>query len=289
MRRRGAALVYNWRTGKQVMVRCLPLCLRRPTDYLRRKPYRQVSDLAFLSDDAALVLFDGFDDSPVALGICSLATGEITHTFALPLPRRTVYRARLLTHPGYGTASPATQARLAQPDPALGIIVADFLLRFPRTEASLVVISVDLFLRKFESLKQSQPDVQDYLWQTWGPDVTRWLPSGELANSGFRSTFSSKMLVRSIPKPSPLQAWGPPGNLILLDFNPRPILRGAQNEETEHCRVVVFRDRSVWHLDYVQRPIETSLPFRAFIGKKMVEYNDVHLEGSTMVCRKVRS
>jgi hypothetical protein len=249
----------------------------------------RVSDLAFLSDEAALVLFDGFDDSPPAFGICSFTTGEITHTFALPLPRGAVYRARLLTHPGYGTASPATQARLAQPDPALDIIVADFLLRFTRSEASLVVISVDLFLRKFKSLKQSLPGVRQYAWQDWGPDVTRWLPSGELANSGFRSTFSSKMLVRSIPKPSRQENWGPPGNLILLDFNPRPILRGAQNEETEHCRVVVFRERSVWHTDYAQRPIETSLPFRAFIGKRAVEYNDIHLEGSTMVCRKVSS
>jgi hypothetical protein len=228
-----------------------------------------VSDLTFLSDDAALVLFDGTNNSPAAFGICSLTTGEITHEFELPLPHQVIYRARILTHPGYGTASSATQARLVQPDPALEIIVADFVLKSSRNDRFLIIISVDLFLRKFESLKKSKPDVLLYPWQDWGPDVTRWLPSAQLANSGFRSTFSSKLLVRSTPSMlSQEEDWGPPGNIILLDFNPRPILRGAQNEDTEHCRVVVFRDRSVWRSDYHQTSAESSLPFRAFIGKR---------------------
>lgn len=267
MRRRGGALVFNWRAGVPVT------------------PYLDVSDLAFLSDDWAFVLFDGTGNSPVAFGICSLVTGEVTHKFELPLPHRRVYRARLLTHPGYGGASPATQARLVRPDPPLEIIVADFVLRFPRNESFLVVISIDLFLRKFESLKQQLPDKNAFSWEGWGPDVTRWLPSSQLTNSGFRSTFGSKMLVRSIRNPIATEDWGPIGNLILLDFNPRPILAGAKHEETERCRVVVHKGKTVWQSDHIPKPVESSLPFRAFIGKQVVNYEDVHLERSTMICR----
>jgi hypothetical protein len=252
---------------------------------INEKPYIHVADLTFLSDEAALVLFDG---SAVAFGICSLITGQITHRFELPLPHGDPYRARILTHPGYGTASVATQARLVQPDPALDIIVADFVVDPSPDGFLLIIISAGLFLRKFESLKQNKPGVLVYQWQDWGPDVTRWLPSAQFSNSGCRSTFSSKILLRSNPSNSEVEDWGPPGNIILLDFNPRPILRGAQNEDTEHCRVVVFRNKSAWYSQYHQTSVESSLPFRAFIGKKAVEYEDIHLEGSTMVCRKVR-
>ncbi|CCA68083.1 hypothetical protein PIIN_01951 [Serendipita indica DSM 11827] len=79
-----------------------------------------------------------------------------------------------------------------------------------------------------DDISQSEPCSQSvipecslsFLWDEWGPDSSRCLPSRRIFNAGFRSTAGSRMMVWDVGTTMPRGV-----NLAVLDFNPLPIRR----------------------------------------------------------------
>jgi hypothetical protein len=200
------------------------------------------------------------------------------------------FRIRFLTHPQYGATSPAVQARLFRPDPAVEVLPIDIQLNRFRGPSFFVVLSLHRLTRKCDELRRNHPDQHVFMWHEWGPNVSRLLPPDQLRNTGFRSTFGSRMLaVGNLSKERLGTQVLALDRLILLDFNPRPIRRGAQSHIGDRRYVLVEKELTEW--SYPQLPLKmySSLPVRAFVSNQIVDYLDIHLDGSTMICRKVRS
>lgn len=193
------------------------------------------------------------------------------------------FRVRFLTHPQYGATSPAAQARLFRPDPEVEVLPIDIQLDQMRGPAFFMILSISKLKRRCRELRDAHPDLTEFDWAVWSPDVTRFLPINQLRNTGFRSTFGSRMLAIgnvSMERLHPTH----PERLVLLDFNPRPIRRGAESCMRDNCRVLVISGDTLWpHTPRVM----TSLPVRIFVSNRPTTYLDIHLDGSTMICRKV--
>jgi hypothetical protein len=199
-------------------------------------------------------------------------------------------RIRFLTHPQYGATSPATQARLFRPDPAVEVLPIDIQLNGGRGPSFFVVLSLHLFAKKCDELRRNRPDQHVFDWPEWGPNVSRLLPPDQLSNTGFRSTFGSRMLaVGNLSKERLGTQVVALERLILLDFNPRPIRRGAQSHIGGRYHVLVEKEPTGWSYPQLSLKTYSSLPVRAFVSNQTVEYLDIHLDGSTMICRKVCS
>jgi hypothetical protein len=199
-------------------------------------------------------------------------------------------RIRFLTHPHYGADSPAAQARLFRPDPAVEVLPIDIQLDGFRDATFFIVLSPHLLMKKSHELRQNHPGRHVFDWHEWGPNVSRLLPPAQLRSTGFRSTFGSRMLaVGNLSKESLDTSVRTSDRLILLDFNPRPIRRGTQSHIADRGYMLVEKELTEW--SYPQVPFRTysSLPVRAFISNQSVHYLDIHLDGSTMICREVCS
>lgn len=252
------------------------------------QPYTPACDIAFLSHDTVLLLRDG-RDGPFGMEVYSLTCGRTLLTLTFPQSLYIPYRMRFLTHPPYGSASPAAQADLFTPDPQVDILPIDFKIRHPRGPAFFVVLSLHRLRRKISEISTQDPPPPVISWEDWGPDVTRWLPADQLLNTGFRSTYGSRMLAignldeETLDAPQRLE-----DKLIVFDFNPRPIRRmQARSYGREHLYVVVEKERTCWKSPLLDTEVRSSVPVRAFVSRRSCVFLDIHLDANTLICRRV--
>jgi hypothetical protein len=80
--------------------------------------------------------------------------------------------------------------------------------------------------------------------------------------------------------------WGPSGNLVLLDFNPRAISRGSQSYvDEDKCNVVVHDEVSTWTHPIASEEVESSLPFRVFFHRQnpLGASGKMYIEGTSVI------
>jgi len=180
------------------------------------------------------------------------------------------------------------------PDPAVEILGIVF--RLIGTEPGLpnvvftVVLSIDLFLQKCEQLASAESSQSDdvvpvFEWEQWGPSVTRWLPHYIYGAVGGRSTFGSRMLAIFVKTVRQGNAFVNSSHVMMLDFNPRPIFRGAQEDTTDDYHLQVFSRGEVWAWEDVSMGV--ALPCRAWVSQRPCTYWGLFLDANTIAGRQV--
>ncbi|PVG03790.1 hypothetical protein CPB86DRAFT_778901 [Serendipita vermifera] len=264
-RRLGAGFVIDCRTGQFIM------------------PYTRVTDIAFLSRDEVLLLFNGEEDYGTALAVYSLKRQQIICKCRFPyqLPFRVLFLKR--PESLFGDNCHSSAAKLLTPDPLVNILGINFKLEEgPASLWSCVVLSLDRFQNMYKSLLESCTGRDSFDWEEWGPTVTRWLPKQYSNPTGNRSIFGSRMI-----------AWGPPNSLdaqsdsssclVLLDFNPRPIQRDITFESGRTSHGIVIHEETTWEDEQVGLKVKSSLPYRVFTAPHFPSGFDFRFDGSTII------
>jgi hypothetical protein len=186
----------------------------------------------------------------------------------------------------FGENCPSSVTKRTIPDSELNILPVIFQLE-QFTQRRCCVISLQRFLRAYRSLLEISQGRQVFEWDEWGPNITRWLPLSALQVTGDRSTFGFMMLARGsgfrLHPHSYVDV-----TLFMLDFNPRPIRRGATTNIGEESHQIVFKEESQWEHPQTGKLIKSSLPYRVFVGSWLPRYLGLRFDGSTLVARKVR-
>jgi hypothetical protein len=178
-------------------------------------------------------------------------------------------------------------AKMVVPDPLLGIIGFTFYLEDEDRNTCFIILSVDVFRRTYNSLIESQTDRSVFEWEEWGPSTTRWLPYVDIAPAGIRVTCGPRILV--LGKASALADGGfDDSNLMILDFNPRPIRRGATTKLEKKYQILVIDHETEWEDPRSGLKITSRLPFRVFVSKGFSRGANHRFDGSTIVSRRVR-
>lgn len=277
--RRAAISVINWTTGKTVM------------------PCLDASDLAFLNDDSVLLLMDGRGTSSVELQVFSFDENRITRRYLFPFLPTRMLKARFITHPPYSQHSSVKQSTFFTSDPQVDILPIEFKsMATPRSSDSdpfLVILSLHKFRELHSRLKGLESTGSRATpWEEWGTSMTRWLPTGIIKTVGLRSCYGSKLLGMFQPATFHQQErsrewdWGPSGNLVVLDFNPRPVFRGCQSSVDEASgSVFVYDTPSTWAHPIAHRVVESSLPFRVFFHRQnpLGVSGKMHIEGTSII------
>ncbi|CAG8749957.1 10458_t:CDS:2 [Acaulospora colombiana] len=79
--------------------------------------------------------------------------------------------------------------------------------------------------------------------------------------------------------------WGSRHILMILDFNPRPIRRGATSKTEDTHQILVCVDEACWQVPHQGVVVNSSLPFRAFVGKGFRRDSYYRFDGSIVVGR----
>ncbi|PVG03804.1 hypothetical protein CPB86DRAFT_748272 [Serendipita vermifera] len=261
--RTGAALVLDCTESKIIM------------------PYMLVSDIAFLSRDEALLLFNGEGDHGISIAIYSFQLQQVVCECRFPFSG-TSSLALFLTRPDsrFGDDCPSTIAKSLLPDAEVNILSMTIQLE-NHGRPAFCVLSVQLFRKMCNSLLDKIPDRKLFEWDEWGPTVTRWLPYQRIHPTGNRNIFGSRII-----------AWGPPVHLhedsheelclILLDFNPRPIKRGAITCLEDYHEIVIDQE-TTWENPDDGTTIRSSLPYRAFTRHWLPRCTYFRFDGSTII------
>lgn len=157
--------------------------------------------------------------------------------------------------------------------------------------ACRVFLSKDRLIKILKQSNGMRFDIDGIEWQHWGPTSSRWIMGDELYGVGVDSIYGSRFsCCLESQTETPFLSLPETENetLVLFDFNPRPIRRGATNYETNHsyCRVVT----EAWAFShpFLNCDVESSLPFRAFISKAKYDFVEVLLDGDRILGQAVR-
>jgi hypothetical protein len=247
-----------------------------------------LADIAFLSRDEVLLLFNGEDEQDkVILGVYSVPLRRIVCRCRLPLVDLP-YLASFLTRPEsrFGEKCPSSMAKMVMPDPVVNILGISFLLKQTDRYYCCAVLSVEVFTKTYLSLLEKHPDRTVFDWEEWGPSSTRWLPYAEINHAGNRNIFGSRMLTWGRTDALVPESYSN-YNLVLLDFNPRPIRKGAVTNTKEKHHVLVIDQETVWEDPHEQFTVTSNLPYRAFVTLWLPRYPYFRFDGSTIMARGV--
>ncbi|KAG8800340.1 hypothetical protein FRC17_006895, partial [Serendipita sp. 399] len=228
-RENGGVMVWDWEKGTLLV------------------PYNNVIDAAFLTRDRMLVIQDRGDDGRVNLGLYDILERRVTHTLELPLAQA-VRSGIIITHPShhYGHESPARTTGVFKSDSNLEIILLEIRLSSPDSGIIHIVVSVPRVLEICNSVpKVDDPEDNPPLfvkWRDWGMDSTRWFSADKIFRASVRSTYGSKMIafatgdVYDDPESmlatssNQMPPTSTPNRLVVLDFNPRSLMRYPDDE-----------------------------------------------------------
>ncbi|KAG8783645.1 hypothetical protein FRC15_004787 [Serendipita sp. 397] len=286
LRENGGVMVWDWKEGTLLM------------------PYSNVIDAAFLTRDHMLLIKDWDDDGHVNLGLYNLLDQKATHILELPLAQ-TVRSSIIIAHPShhYGYKSPAQTTGAFKADGDIEILLLEIRLTGPDSGIIHVVISISKVLDICKSLSKGD-DVEDdsplfVKWRNWGMDATRWFSADKIFRASVRCTYGSKMIAFATDDvyddPESILATSgnqmpptlTPNLLVVLDFNPRSLIRYPDDEVGEKSRSVVFRSPSLWKGVNGGRKVVSRLPFRATISNEPWDYPNVYLDSTGLIARKV--
>jgi hypothetical protein len=245
-----------------------------------------MSDMSFLSRDEALLLFNGEEGRNVSIGVYSFPLQRMVCECRFPF-LQPISRVTFLTRPEsrFGEKCPSSIAKCLLPDPEVNVLAMTFYTSMS-VRPVCCVLSLQRFHHMYNALLKIHPDRDTFEWEEWGPTVTRWLPYHYINLFMGRSTFGSRVL-----------AWGQPSSLnessrnnatlILLDFNPRPIKRGATTDVEGESHQIVITDESSWYYKRDKIKIKSSLPYRAFTSSWFLPYSFLRFDGSTILATAV--
>ncbi|KAG8855279.1 hypothetical protein FRB91_002361 [Serendipita sp. 411] len=285
LRENGGVMVWDWKEGTLLM------------------PYSNVIDAAFLTRDHMLLIKDWDDDGHVNLGLYNLLDQKATHILELPLAQ-TVRSSIIIAHPShhYGYKSPAQTTGAFRADKDLEILLLEIRLTGPDSGIIHIVVSISKVLDICKSLSKGD-DVEDdsplfVKWRNWGMDATRWFSADKIFRASVRCTYGSKMIAFATDDvyddPESILATSgnqmpptlTPNLLVVLDFNPRSLIRYPDDEVGEKSRSVVFRSPSLWKGVNGGRKVVSRLPFRATISNEPWDYPNVYLDSTGLIARK---
>ncbi|PVG03791.1 hypothetical protein CPB86DRAFT_778903 [Serendipita vermifera] len=249
--------------------------------------YRPLSDVAFLSRDEALLLYNGEDGHDPAIGVYSFSQQCIAYQYLFP-PLLPVW-ALFLTRPEslFGPNCPVSVAKTFIPDPRVNIIGISFKLEegIPLSWCN-VILSMHKLRQVSSSLIERHPGKKVFNWEEWGSNVTRWLPYPQVSSTGNRSIFGSRMTLWGSPSALYSDSYQP-HSLILLDFNPWPIKRGATTNLERNTHVIVVNEETIWEGGRNGIKVKSSLPFRAFAADRTPIAFSFRLDGSTVIAKSI--
>ncbi|PVG03803.1 hypothetical protein CPB86DRAFT_306959 [Serendipita vermifera] len=248
-------------------------------------PCMPLADLAFLSKEEALLLFNGQGDHRTSISVYSFSLQRIICECQLPFPY-IPYRAVFLTRPEsrLGEKRPTFIAKSLLPDPDLNIIGMNFQVNPQDNDSYVVVMSLQGFSQIYKALLDKYPHRHTFEWEEWGPTVTRWLPYGRIMSTGYRNIFGSRFLVEGYPDSLHHDSYNHL-TLLLLDFNPRPIRRGVTTSVSggSQAHRIVIEEETTTQLACCDKVIKSSLPFRAFTTPWRPSCFNFQFDGSTII------
>jgi hypothetical protein len=244
-----------------------------------------MADIAFLSKEEVLLLFNDEEENVTSIAVYSLLQQQAFGKCHFPFPDR-AFQAEFLTRPEslFGEHCPST-TRSIVPDPELNIITVSIRIEELRP-ALFCVISVQRFLQVYNSLLGRSQDRDKFEWAEWGPEITRWLPYASLEPTGSRNSFGSLMLAWGSAYLLDSETYTGP-NIVLLDFNPWPIKRGATTKLEEQCHQIVIQEETQWIHPRTGTVLKSRLPYRAFVRPWLPPCYGFRFDGSTVVGRRV--
>lgn len=186
------------------------------------------------------------------------------------------------------------------------------------TQDYLIFLRRSTLLERVINLRKVNRGRMDFLWEQWGPEISRWIEAPDLSTyegcihglrfvTQARRQFAQeqwgcllqqvedkdKVVDIDAPKPQNLpqrtgsRASTPEKNdvqLFMLDFNPHPIARGAQSFSDEHCDHYVIQEETVVK-GWTDSEIVSRMPFRAVVSKSDRDFGwaDAVVEGECIV------
>jgi hypothetical protein len=247
-----------------------------------------MTHLEFLSIDEALLLFNGENGNASSIAVYSFRLRRVVCRCLFPfryLPRE----ARFLTRPDSRIKDncPSSLAKSFVTDPEVNIFAISFTLNH-QIRNVCCVISARRFRLMLNSLLEKHPTRVIFQWEEWGPTVSRWLPHEGVEPTGTRNIFGCRMLARGTPSVLELRSFES-DSLILLDFNPRPIRRGATTKLDGESHAIVINTESCWADPVSGAVIKSSLPYRAFTTPWPPPTSHFRFDGSNIIGRGVCS
>jgi hypothetical protein len=242
--------------------------------------------LEFISIDEALLLFNGEDGNGSCIAVYSLHLRRVVCRCLFPfryLPQEARFLIR--TDPRIRGNVPSPISKSFVPDPEVDIVTARFRLRH-NTRNVYCVISTHRFRQMINCLLGKYSNRDTFNWEEWGPSVTRWLPYAQIEPTGARSIFGCRMLARGTPISLDSRSFSTV-NLILLDFNPRPIQRGAVTDIEGESHSIIINRETYWKDPDSEVLIKSSLPYRAFTTHWSPRSSNFLFDGSNIIQRTV--
>lgn len=284
-----------------------------------------MTGLALLSNDQALVIFDGkaHEDNgnepaenenkdakgcpwkTPCLGIFTFSTAKMTNYLQLPI-KKSLFEAQIFSSASIGSRSTTAHAAHFVPDEAQNIITLQFLLTLDiardRAVGFSVVIAVQPLLDRIEALLKIDPDKRGISWTEWGPDTTRWIPNHALRIASFRATYGCRLItflrwniIRKAPPvvisddgegPSTGDYIGWGRHLAVLDFGKYAVSNQVKAETPESCIVGDVTEPWSYSGEWSSEVVESRLPFRVHT-KYLGNFMEAYLDGSSIVGREV--
>jgi hypothetical protein len=253
--------------------------------------------VAFLTKDLVVLAHDATNgDLYMEFNVWSLAAGRPLYRCKLPFPVGQ-YRPCFLTHPAskHSGRSPTRHAKIFIPDPTVEILGMEFhsipVVPGAQSETVTVALSIHLFIQKCQEVatsdtsEVSQGNAVVLEWEQWGPSVMRWFPKNVFGNVGVRTTFGSRMLALRVATVWEGGMWINRVCTMVMDFNPRPILRGAQDVVTDDYEMHIINYENKWEAGDIS--VTSALPCRVWISMKESRYLSLFLDGNTVIGRLV--
>ncbi|PVG03798.1 hypothetical protein CPB86DRAFT_722661 [Serendipita vermifera] len=254
-------------------------------DYIEAKiimPYTLVNDFKFLSRDEALLLGSGKEGYGTSVAVYSFSLQRVVCTCRFPFSKAP-FHAQYMTRPSSQIQNnrPVPLEQSLIPDPELNIVVVSF--RFYQSNTMFCVLSAHRFRQITNSLLKEHSGRHTFNWEEWGPTVTRWF-SYDIEPAGRDSVFGRRMIAWGYPSFLHPQC-GTALSLVLLDFNPRPIRRGATTRFNGNSSEVVIDQETVMKSTRNGISIKSSLPYRAFIVPWIAGTSNFKFDGSAIIRR----
>lgn len=169
---------------------------------------------------------------------------------------------------------------------SLGIFFMEGVRRSQALHTYHIVFSKQLILDLLSKLTQGANETQSLKWKDWGPDRTRWISSRFLRHGTFSVSGSQLCCIGNLRPPYDKRI-GTEQYLQILDFNPRQVHFGPESYSTDEMDVYTIKESWKHKGIAIKEPVESALPFRAYISRKICEYTEVHLDGDTIIGRCV--
>lgn len=248
------------------------------------------SGFIFLNEDMLAVLYSGLFQV-----ISKLSSEQIARSFCLPMDLDPIHSSIYWPTSPRSSQPPFLRPQKWCNDPSLEIFVLEITWAAPDLELYRVFFAISK--KKFiEAVERNAGPTWDVDWGEWGPDTSRCFPSSVVINEGYSSVSGSRFsccapIIPAYPSPPPLDAIllqrPKESHIQILDFNPRFMKTGETTRKTEKGTWFVVTNPWLLEDEFFTMPVETRLPFRAFVSDQNYTYEEVYMDGESIIGSEV--